>query len=759
MTATKHDKEYAETIVTTAKVSTSDTAAIASISANGSIRTSVSNAVSSHRKSDTSSSSLLRTDSMKLELKILPAPNRSRGSKELAKFTINKLNSHSLGLVGRDKEVSTLLSSYFGLCPPSNNDRKTLALPEDSNKRGGKELIFIQGYSGIGKSTLVRTLKKDILSSNSAYVEGKYELNSIDIPYSGVAQAFGGLCNKIKNHRSGDAVEKITKTINGTMKEEASMMIGLIPELSMFSFRDDNSQEENIQTSGALPSSNEHERWKYSFRMLTRILGPYFDAIVLVLDDIQWADPASLDIMDFLISDVANPRPLMIVGCYRSNEVDENSVLFCRMQTLEEKREKFGFEITDIELKNLDIDGVNAMVMAMLSIDNKSKTQDLSEVCFKRTLGNPYFVIEFMKMLDDEDLLEFNFGQMQWVWDVSKIKDATMSTSNVVDLLQTRMRKLSKDTQLLLQCAGCLGSSFSISTLKFVWTHYVSQMSKHGNDIDLTDLLEVVRREELIEPCGPDAFRWIHDKVQEAALSLSNMMTPSFKFGLGLCLYQGLDDSELEKQLFNVADLINKGNVTERSSVDLSKLNLEAAKKAQKVAAFQSGAHYVLNGTKLLPLDAWTKHQDVALELFSVGTELNLALGRISMAKEYIQVVLDQKKYTAMETMPLKLSKMDILHGIDLRYSDVVNNGLEVLKEIGYKLVWSQSLLSIQVLMSVRKTIKRLEKIPVAHFHSLKLMEDPKQIAIMNLLTRITLASYFLENTLLAVLCTCKSVE
>ena len=162
--------------------------------------------------------------------------------------------------------------------------------------------------------------------------------------------------------------------------------------------------------------------------MLTRIFCSHLPIIVIVLDDIQWADVSSLDILDYLISDVENQHPLMIIGCYRSNEIDENSVLYNPIQTLQEKQEKFRFQITDIVLENLDANAVNKVVMNMLSIDEESKTQDLSTVCFKRTLGNPFFLIEFMKMLYSEGLLTFNLGLMEWVWDVSKIENATMST-------------------------------------------------------------------------------------------------------------------------------------------------------------------------------------------------------------------------------------------------------------------------------------------------------------------------------------------
>jgi len=120
-----------------------------------------------------------------------------------------------------------------------------------------------------------------------------------------------------------------------------------------------------------------------------------------------------------------------------------------------------------------------------------------------------------MKMLQLEGLLDYNLGLMRWVWDVSKIEDATMSAANVVYLLQAKMMKLSKDAQSLLQYAACLGSSFSLAALKYVWENHATLLFE-GIDPDLTDILEVVRKENLIEPCDLNQLRWVHDKIQEA---------------------------------------------------------------------------------------------------------------------------------------------------------------------------------------------------------------------------------------------------
>ena len=162
---------------------------------------------------------------------------------------------------------------------------------------------------------------------------------------------------------------------------------------------------------------------------------------------------------------------------------------------------------------------------------------------------------------------------------------------------------------------------------------------------------------------SPGELEWVHDKVQEAALSLSDLVTPWFQYLIGHCLYEGLSESQLERRLFDVVDLINKGNTTE--SIDHAALNLRAAEKARKMAAFQSGARYVANGIQQLPDRRWTIHRQLTLDLYSLGAEMNMAVGNNERAKEYIEEVLDRKKYTAIETMHLKMMKVTILQSVE----------------------------------------------------------------------------------------------
>jgi hypothetical protein len=242
----------------------------------------------------------------------------------------------------------------------------------------------------------------------------------------------------------------------------------------------------------------------------------------------------------------------MIIGSYRSNEVDEEHMLSTKIQELSEKREGYLFNTTNIELENLVLGDACKIIMAMLTIDDEDKIRGLAKVCHKRTNGNPHFFISFVAMLEEEELISFNLGTMQWVWDENKIEEKIMSTENVVDLLQARMRKLSEESQILLQYAACLGSTFRSAILEVIWTKHekLDEFSNEkGQNIDLSAFLDEMESKEFIESCGVGMFRWVHDKVQEASLSLGDASKPSFQFEVGTTLFHTLSNEELEHSL------------------------------------------------------------------------------------------------------------------------------------------------------------------------------------------------------------------
>lgn len=677
-------------------------------------------------------------------------------NENLKQLTINKLHYERVGFVGREREIETLQN-----CLDNMTSRE-----QEANERSNNELVFIKGYSGVGKSSLAQGLEKSVTAmENGLFVKGKFDLNDSDEPYSGIASAFGQICVALRVKQVQEEGEEEKREFSNTIGRELSSELGsdvhllskLIPELEALlppkRRLSTNSEPESLEFDAG------QERWKYIFRLFTRVLCSVFSPLVLLFDDLQWADVSSLEVIDYLISDSLNPYPLMIVGCYRSNEVDDNHILSSMESELVEKKDQFKFNITDIELKSFQIDDVNRIIMALLAIDDEEKTKGLAEVCYKRTVGNPHFLFEFVTMLDEEGLIRFNLGLLQWVFDKAAIEKATQSTANVVDLLQARMRKLGPNVQLLLEYAACLGSSFKTSILELIWARHTDVPTRFGTEPgDLNQLLEVLERGNYIEGCGPSVFRFVHDKIQEAALALGRAAEPSFQYEIGSILYHCLEAEDLNDCLFDMVDLINKGRVTRRP--ELAELNLKAAAMARSISAFHSSAKYVSHGIKLLPSDKWESYRTLTLRLYTIGIEMELAIGGTETMEQYGEEILSQKDCTVLERLPLYMAKSYKLSTMELKYDEAITYCLAVLKEMGHNLlVMTRFMMPVQAISSLLKTVRRAKNTPKETFECPKLMLDPNKKAAMLFLNRLFYASYLGKNDYLLILSTTKMIQ
>lgn len=673
-----------------------------------------------------------------------------------------KIKRSPSGLFGRSNEVNILKTCFQRMMKTNSNNnvsfRSKLEVSSFYTSETHKELVFIRGVSGTGKSTLSRCIRSEVdASENGLFVEGKFDLMTSNEPYSGVANAFGTICRHLQASKK-ESIAAVGRMISNELQDEVHTLLPLIPELKGILDTHSTPRRQAARNHGKGGLEYGQDRWKYAFRLLSRALNAAYSPLVLVLDDLQWSDVSSLQVIDYLISDLQNPNKLMIIGCYRSEEVMDHGILLSSIQSLELRQGKYAYNMTEIELDSCQVDHVNEMIMSMMSIDDKEETQELAEICYRRTVGNPFFIQQFMTMLENDGLVKYDDDARKWTWNLDQIERQTKYTYTVVELLQGRMKKLPQDVQLLLQYAACLGTSFTLSTIELVWKeHGASPKSKNS---DLTSLLKVLQHDQFLEEYEDDCFRFVHDKVQEAAISLTEDVNASFKFKIGKTLLSALDEERLEDELFDVVDLINRGNVATRP--ELAALNLRAANKAFSQSALQSAAKYVEYGAALLPRDHWKSHRDLTLQLFTLGAETEIALGNSRAAAGYCNAVLQHEDCTVMEKLPIHFAVISKLSGGDAQLKQkALDMTLDVLKELGYPVLKSKTMLSAQTVVSLVKTVKATKKRIASKTlgSSLGSMTDPRHDAIMHLLQRVATLSYHLEIILLNALANCHLVN
>ncbi|KAL3939929.1 MAG: hypothetical protein SGBAC_005438 [Bacillariaceae sp.] len=647
------------------------------------------------------------------------------------------LDFSSAGLVGRGAEMSTLNACYDRLMTA---DRR-------------KELVLVGGQSGVGKSSVVRSMASNF-SMEGLFVEGKFDMTTSNEPYSGVAKAFAIICQKIEE-AGPETIAELRKDLMKDLGGKSGLLVQLIPEL-----QDILVVEETGQEFGSIDRVDETEggvdRLRFAFRVLTRVFSAVFSPLVLFLDDLQWADVSSLQVLEYLISDSDNDNPLMIVGTYRSEEVDENSLLHTKIEALKEKTDRFQFHMTELTIESFCVSDIENVITTVLPSLRADHIVGLAALSHKRTLGNPFFTVEFLKMLHSEGMLMFDKTTKTWSWDLSEIRKETMSTANVVDMLEQRLRKLPEQVQALLQCAAYLGSSFSEPTIDLVWSVYGRRLVDTRTK-PVSSLLPMLVADNIFEQAEKQQYRWVHDKLQEAALSFLGTRRDTFQLDIGKTLYYGLTKEQVEEDLFTIVDLINNGNELKRP--EFASMNLRAAEKACGISAFQAASKYAYEGISILEDTDWDQNRSTALSLYTVGAEAELMLGKVDVAERYREVALSRSDLSTLEMLPLQIGKAKSLGDFELKSKEALEYCLRVLKKHGCLLTRVQVMSLPQALVRVIRTVKKAKAKPPSFYKTMEATEREEVKFIGYLLSKAVLTSYTAGNMGMYLLSTLKLVD
>ncbi|KAL3940658.1 MAG: hypothetical protein SGBAC_004844 [Bacillariaceae sp.] len=662
------------------------------------------------------------------------------------------LNFESIALIGREAEVAELKACFDRMISQPKNEHSDES--HGSIEGRTKELFLIGGESGTGKSTIAESLEGEVSKHDMAvFVQGKFDMNASSEPYSGIANAFGALCQKIMTSPA-ETVCAVQAGINEELGSKVGLLVHLVPQLK--DLVGDTFTDSEVTNIGADEIEGIQERLRFAFRVLMRVFCSVCCPLVLFLDDLQWADVSSLQVMDFLISDIQNQNALMIIGCYRSVDVDENSLLHNKMIALREKTEMYNFHCTEIEIGPFDAKEIEQVIASALPSSDIEATVDLAALCLKRTHGNQFFVLEFLKMLYFEGLLVQNDDSKSWSWDLNEIEDATMSTANVVVMLHDRLVMLSPQIQALLQCAAYLGSTFNEATIDLVWTTYGRRLVE--SRIERTNsLLDAIIKDEILEKCEKGQYRWVHDVLREAALSLTGERRESFQLDIGRTLYYGLQKKQVEDNLFSIVDLINNGNVLRLP--EFAYVNLRAAQKARDLSAFQSASLYAAHGLSLLQDDKWSSNRSLTLNLYTMGAEVEVMLGNIEVANRYSCEVLSQTELSTMEVLPLKMAKASTLAQTEVKFDKASEYYMKVLRELGCRVTWTRRLVPVQSIVKLMKTIKKVKAKPMSFYEDMVPIDDEEKKAVAYVYSKLLWVSFAAGDILLFLLCACKLVD
>ena len=447
---------------------------------------------------------------------------------------------------------------------------------------GSPELVLVSGSSGIGKSSVVQELHRPIAAMRGVFVSGKFEQYKRDIPYFTLIQAFREVMLDICAE-STDSIATWRERIQATVGSNGQLVVDLIPQVKLV-----------IGEQPAVPELSLADAENRLRRVLREFVGAFATEehpLAVFLDDLQWADPASLKLLVDLIADPST-RHLLLIGAYRDSEVGPAHPL---THALDGAREQ-GALIRAVVLRPLSAAHVTELVADTVGC-SPLEAEPLAGLVGEKTGGNPFFVIQFLTALHRQGLIFFEREARRWRWDLARIR-AQRYTDNVVDLMVSKLRDLPGDTQAVLKMAACLGAGMDARTLEIVVGHDPGTALRVALDEDLLLQLE-------------DTYQFPHDRVQEAAYAL---IPERDRAAMHLCIGRRLLDRlpapELEERVFDVANQLNQGHalITSRDERErTAELNLMAGGHAQRSTAYASALRYFAAGAGLLEDDSWSR--------------------------------------------------------------------------------------------------------------------------------------------------------
>ena len=526
-------------------------------------------------------------------------------------------------LYGRDNEVNILLQAFERV----------------SFKKA--EMILVAGYSGVGKTALVRSVHKPMTEKRGYFAAGKFDQFQKNIPYSAITQAFNEFCRYLLMENT-ETLANWQSQILDAVGNNGQIIIDVVPDLELVI-----GTQPEVAKIGPTETQN---RFQMFFLNFVKALCDKDHPFILFIDDLQWVDLASLGLLKSIMLD-DEIQHLLIIVAYRDNEVDGSHPFIMATSELQ----KANATINTIFLANLLGGDINQLLQESLKCE-AGRTQPLTDLIFQKTQGNAFFTHQFLQTLYFEALLRFDFEQHQWQWDVDRIA-AQNITANVVDLMANKIDKLPSKTSKVLQFAACIGNQFDLSILAIIYEQ---------NQNETLSILRPAIAEGLIQPLDENykhiesfeksQFKFLHDRVQQAAYSLiAEPSKKSIHLQIGRLLLANTSQAELEKHLFDIVNQLNAGRElidepTEQQQ--LAELNLKAGQKAKNATAYVASQQYVVAGISLLSQDSWQHHYSLTFALHKEQAEVAYLNGHFEDAEKWIHAIFP-KAQTTLEKVEL----------------------------------------------------------------------------------------------------------
>jgi PAS domain S-box-containing protein len=612
-------------------------------------------------------------------------------------------------LYGRKSEIDTLLASF------------------DRVLGGGRaELVLVSGYSGIGKSSVVNELHRPLVPPRGFFAAGKFDQYKRDIPYATLAQAFQGLIRPILAKNEAE-LARWRDALREALGPNGQLMVDLVPELKLIIGEQAPVQE--------LPPRDAQSRFQLVFRRFINAFTRDYP-LALFLDDLQWLDAATLDLMEDLLTQ-PDVNGLLLIGAYRDNEVAPDHPLMRKLRALRQS----GAKVLDIVLAPLSRLDLEELIADALHCE-RGRAEPLADLVGEKTNGNPFFAIQFISTLAEQGLLIFDHGQGMWIWDLARIHSRGF-TDNVVDLMVEKFNRLPVGTQKALQQLACLGNSADFQML-----HAVNQNA--GEDMH-AQLWEAVRTGLLFR--SEDSYRFLHDRVQEAAYSrIPPELRAQTHLRIGMLMALHASPDELEEKIFEIVNQLNRGahlvtSIAERERI--AELNLIAGRRAKASTAHAAALKYLHAGRALLTDETWERRYDLVFPIEFLLAECELVTADMTAAEDRLTRLAERARsaHDIAIVTHLRLTLYIILgnkRGVDVFIEYQRRRGNE----------WSPHPTDEEVRREYDQVMAAVRDRQIEHLVDLPLITDPDVLDLLDVFTEVVMTAIYTDANFYAlVLC------
>ncbi|WP_275999178.1 helix-turn-helix transcriptional regulator [Aneurinibacillus migulanus] len=636
-----------------------------------------------------------------------------------------------------------------------------LAFIEDTYRcacLGSTEVILISGPAGIGKTTLVREIRQTLAGKQGYFIAGKFEQLYRDIPYAPLVEAFRELVRQILSEDEG-RILKWKKKLGNALGLNAAVITDVIPEVKML--------VGNVPPVEVLSPAEARHRFQLVFRNFIQVFTHKDCPLILFLDDLQWADSASLAMIHSFVTDPES-ECLLLIGAYRDYDVSHMHPFTLKMEEIKQS----GVGVHQLLLSALTHADLNHMVADTLrSVPEHTAT--LTDLLYAKTAGNPFYFKQLFKSIYNEKMLVYSLEQRTWKWDAERIQSKE-TAADLLDFMLRKIKKLPNRVQVVLSWASCLGSQFDFELLAKVgnlsfdelasdlWIgvreglvfpveHIAGSNGMKSENNQVKDGLGTALWHEWRGAQRKFRFGFLHDRIQQAAYSLLNEEERQrFHWKVGRCLLEENENSIFAADLFEQAKHLNLGAVyitKDAERLRVMKINLTAGRKARSASAYDAAVRLFREGAAHTTENHWEEQFDLCFALYLEQMECEYLCGEFTRA-ENLAEQLRQRSRNRLDRAAV--CKIIATQYVNLgKYAEAISLGLQMLAEFGISFAPKPGRLVImrEVLLTKWQLGSKLERL-----YDLPEMQNEDIKAAMDLMFTIAAPSFFSNKEIFTVL-------